>query len=93
VATKPTENVENEVATADGSIPRQSTHHAAKDADVKLLVVDGEKTPLKDRLKSLVSNKKVVGTVSVIATVVTVAARVYVVKHNDDAPEDENISS
>jgi hypothetical protein len=95
VASKPsTENVENETTTADGAIPHQSTHHAAeKSADVKFMVVDGEKVSLKDRLKSVVNNKTVIAAVS---TVAVLAAGVFVVKKRNDVAsesEDENLSS
>jgi hypothetical protein len=95
VASKPsTENVENETITADGSIPHQSTHHAAeKNEAVKFLVVDGEKVSLKERLKSMVNNKTVIAAVS---TVAVLAAGVFIVnKRNDVASEseDENLSS
>lgn len=95
MASKPsTENVENETLAVDGAIPHQSTHHAAeKNADVKFIVVDGEKVSLKDRLKSLATNKTVIAAVSTIAVL---AGGVFVVKKRNDAAsesEDENLSS
>lgn len=94
MASKPsTENVENETFAADGAIPHQSTHHAAEKEPIKLLVVEGEKVSLKDRLKSLAANKKVIAAVS---TIVVLAGGAFIVKKRNDAAsetEDENLPS